>query len=192
MKLQFDDYDSLLIWLYVEISDFFAQTELPLYTMRFSPNAVPYFTDAELLTCGIFAELIGSRDRKAGYRYIKTHYRSWFPALPCYEVYNRKLNRFHEALGYLYKLFVRKYGWADQAIAMIDTQPIEVCQPQHANNSKTAQPFVSKGYCAAKKKYYIGAKLQIIAQGRRHKLPFPTEFALASASIHDLEIASKV
>ena len=63
MKLQFDDYDSLLIWSYVEISELFAQTELPLYTMKFSPNAVPYFTDAELLTYGLFAELIASRDR---------------------------------------------------------------------------------------------------------------------------------
>ena len=41
MKLQFVDYNILLIWLYVEISNFFAQTELPLYAMRFSPNAVP-------------------------------------------------------------------------------------------------------------------------------------------------------
>ena len=75
MKLQFDDYDSLLIWSYVE-------TQLPLYTMRFSPNAVPYSTDAELLTHGLFAELIASRDRKAGYRYIKMHYLRWFQALP--------------------------------------------------------------------------------------------------------------
>jgi len=85
----------------------------------------------------------------------------------------------------------KKYGVANQALAMIDTAPIEVCQPQHSQRSKAAKPFVSKGYCAAKKKYYIGVKLQIIAQGREHKLPLPVEFAIASASIHDLDIAKK-
>ena len=99
-------------------------------------------------------------------------------------MYNRKLSRFHEGFGFLYKLFV-KYRPVDQAIAMSDIQPIDVCQLQHVKNSKTAQLFVSKGY-GATKKYYIGAKLHIITQGRRHKLPFPTEFALASAEIHDI------
>lgn len=57
MIMKIEDYDSLLIWLYLEISSLFAQSELPLYTLRFSNNASAYFTDAELLTCGIFAEL---------------------------------------------------------------------------------------------------------------------------------------
>lgn len=60
-----------------------------------------------------------------------------------------------------------------------------------SRNAKAAQPFVSKGYCATKKKYYVGAKLQIVAQARAHKLPLPVEFALASASIHDLNIAKE-
>jgi len=159
--------------------------------MRFSPNHVPFFTDAELFTCGIFAELVKSQDKKSGYEYIKKHYGQWFPALPCYEVYNRKLNKFHEAFAYIYQSIRSKYGHANQPVAMIDTAPIEVCQPQHSNKSNAAQPFVSKGYCAAKKKYYVGAKLQIVAQARAHKLPLPIEFALASASIHDLEIAKE-
>lgn len=72
---------------------------------------------------------------------------------------------------------------------MIDTAPIEVCQAHHAYHAKAARPFVSKGYCAAKKKYYIGAKLQIVAQARTQPLPFPFEFSLASALFHNLTIA---
>ncbi len=121
----------------------------------------------------------------------KKHYHQWFPQLPTYEVYNRKLNKSYEAIGYIYKAIRRKYGQAERPVAMIDTASIEVCQAQHSHNSKVAQPFVSKGYCAAKKKYYISAKLQIVAQGRTHKLPLPLEFALAFASIHDLVIAKE-
>jgi len=189
MVIHFNDRDSLLIWLYVEISNLFSQTELPLYTARFSNNFVPLFTDAELLTCAVFAQVVGFRNKKDGYIYIRDHYAQWFPTLPCYEVYNRKLNKFSEAIRYIYKSIARKYGLANGLYAMIDTEPIEVCQPQHSQHSKAAQPFVSKGYCAAKKKYYIGAKLQVMAMARINKLPFPFEFALASASMHDLEIA---
>ena len=191
MKMKFDDHDSLLIWLYVEISGLFSQSKLPLYTTRYSNNHVPFFTDAELFTCGIFAELVRGKDKKAGYAYIKEHYQGWFPQLPCYEVYNRKLNKYYEAFAYIYKIMRRKYGHANQGLAMIDTAPIEVCQAQHSRKSKAAQPFASKGYCPAKKKYYVGAKLQIVAQGRARKLPFPIDFALASASFHDLDIAKE-
>jgi len=189
MSFKFNDRDSILIWLYVEISELFQQTELALYTTRFSNNDTPLFTDAELFTCSVFAEVVGHKTKKDGYKYIKHHYYDWFPTLPCYEIYSRKLNKYSEALRYIYKAFAHKYGKVNGRYAVIDTEPIEVCQPQHAQYSMAAQPFVSKGYCAAKKKYYIGAKLQIVAQDRKNKLPFPYEFALASASFHDLEIA---
>ena len=100
-ELKFDDSESLLIWLYLEISELFSQSELPLYTRRFSPNHVPFFTDAELFTCGTFAELIRGKDKKVGCDYIKKHYHDWFPQLPSYAVYNRKLNKFYEALIYI-------------------------------------------------------------------------------------------
>lgn len=191
MKLKFADHESLLIWLYLEICDLFRQSELPLYTERLSNNNVPFFTDAELFTCCIFAELMGCKDKKHGYKYIKRHYHTWFPQLPTYEVYSRKLNKYYEALAYTFKILSKKYGEANQSFAIIDTAPIEVCQPQHSRNSKAAQPFVSKGYCPAKRKYYIGAKLQAVAQARIQKLPFPVEFSLASASFHDLTIAKE-
>jgi hypothetical protein len=190
MKLKFDDRDLVLIWLYVEIDQLFAQTELPLYTERLSNNAHPNFTDAELFTCAIFAELMKCIDRKTGYSYLKHHYHEWFK-LPGYEVYNRKLNKYHEALTYIFSALQAKYGQADQPFAIIDTEPIEVCQPQHSRRAKAAKPFVSKGYCPAKKKYYVGAKLQIIAQGRSHMLPFPAEYYVATASLHDLDIAKE-
>ena len=189
MNLKNIDRDSLLIWLYSEITDYYQQTELALFTARFSNNYKPVFTDAELLACATFTEILGFQNKKNGYKYLKSHYHSWFPFLPCYEIYNRKLNKFSDAIRYIFKIIVRKYGTNNKRYILIDTEPIEVCQPQHSQHSKAAQPFVTKGYCAAKKKYYIGAKLQVVAQARYNKLPFPFEFDLATASLHDLDIA---
>lgn len=191
MNLKNIDRDSLLIWLYIEISEYYNQSELSLFTARFSNNYRPYFTDAELLACATFTEILGLKTKKEGYNYLKSHYSDWFPFLPCYEIYNRKLNKFSAAIRYIYNVIVHKYGTVNKRHAVIDTEPIEVCQPQHSQHAKAAQPFVSKGYCAAKKKYYVGAKLQVVAQARDYKLPFPFEFALATAATHDLDIAKE-
>lgn len=188
MKIKFDDTDDLLIWLYIFIDNLFKQTELSLYTMRLSNNNQPYFTDTELFTCAIFAELMGCKHKKAGYDYLRKHYLSWFPQLPVYEVYNRKLNHFHEAMAYIFKMLTIRYAASSEPIAQVDTAPITVCQAQHAAHSKVAQPLVSLGYCAAKKQYYIGVKLQIIAQYRKGLLPFPIDYHLDTAAVHDLTI----
>lgn len=59
MDLKFDDdHESLLIWLYLEISEFVRQLEFDLSPLRLSNTNVPLFTDAELFTCCIFAELM--------------------------------------------------------------------------------------------------------------------------------------
>ncbi|MCG3158232.1 MAG: hypothetical protein DKINENOH_04873 [bacterium] len=54
MQLCQDDPDTVLVWLYVLLENFFAQTELSLFTERFSNNRLPYFTDAELYASAIF------------------------------------------------------------------------------------------------------------------------------------------
>jgi len=71
----------LLIWLYLEISELFSQSELPLYTLKFSLNHIPFFTDAKLFTCGIFAELVMGKDKKAGYGYINITGFRLYPAM---------------------------------------------------------------------------------------------------------------
>ena len=191
MKIEFSDTDELLIWLYVFIDNLFQQEELSLYTNRLSNNCFPFFTDVELFTCAIFAELMGYRSKKDGYKYIRRHYLSWFPKLPKYEVYNRKLNKFHEAFAYIFKRIRESYTYCCEAIGQIDTAPIIVCQAQHSTNSKAAQPFVSKGYCTAKKQYYIGVKLQIISQNRKNLLPLPIDYHIETAAKHDLDIAKQ-
>jgi hypothetical protein len=191
MKYKFEDVDSLLIWLYLTIDSMNTQTELPLYTERFSNNRIPHFSDNELFTCAIFSEMLGFHTKKSGYDYIKRHYQSWFPLLPSYEVYSRKLNKFNEALGYIFRVICKRYFPNNSKAAVIDTAPIVVCKAQHSAKSKVGKPFVDKGYCASKKMYYTGVKLQVIAGLQEKTLPFPFDYEIQSASTHDLDIAKQ-
>jgi len=189
MQLSLDDPDGILIWLYDKLDQLFAQTELPLYTERFSNNAVPDFTDAELFTTAIFPILMGYPIKKDGHRYVRRHYHRWFPKLPTYEVWNRRLNHEHEALAYLFHVMLKSFAAHLGHQFIVDTFPVSVCQAQHASGSRAAQPFVSKGYCAAKKKYYIGAKVEILAAPRPGQLPMLGGYFIATAKTHDLKIA---
>lgn len=191
MKTNFSDVDSFLVWLYLTIDNMNTQTELALYTERFSNNCVPHFTDTELFTCAIFTEMLGCHSKKSGYDYIKRNYQSWFPFLTVYEVYSRKLNKFQEALAYIYKVICNRYFPYNGNEVVIDTAPIVVCKQQHSAKSKTGKPLVNKGYCASKKMYYNGVKLQVIAQLRNNILPFPFDYEIESASVHDLTIAKQ-
>jgi hypothetical protein len=150
---------------------------------------LPYFTDAELFTSALFPMLMGYSIRKEGYRYLCRHYRSWFAALPTYEVWNRRLNRDHEALAYLFNLILRHFAPQVSTEFVVDTFPVVVCQAQHSYDSRAAKPFVSKSYCAAKKKYYVGAKVEIVTAKRPGQLPIPFGYFIATAKTHDLPLA---
>lgn len=189
MEIKFENIDHLFIWLFIFIDDLCQQTELQFITVRLSNNHYTHFSDSELFTCAIFAELLGCKTKKDGYKYIKRHYLAWFPNLPVYEVYNRKLNKHVDAIAYIFKMINRTFNLSNERVAQIDTAPITVCQAQHSNKARAAKPLVSKGYCAAKKKYYVGVKLQVVAQNRKHKLPIPINFHIETAATHDLEIA---
>jgi hypothetical protein len=191
MKLEFQDLDSLLIWLFVFIDDMFAQTELPLYTERFSNNKVQFFSDNELFTISIFTHMIGYHKKIDGYKYIKHHYAQWFPDLPTYSIYSRKLNKFHEALTYIYKIILKRYFPLNIKDTVIDTMPVIICQQQHSSKASVAKPIATKGYCAAKNIYYHGIKLQIIGNLVNKKLPIPIDYEIESAHIHDLTIAKQ-
>lgn len=190
MFLSLNDPDTLLVWLYTVLDAFFGQTELPFYTDRFSNNQVVPFSDAELFTTAIFPVLMGYSEKKLGYHYLCRHYRQWFPLLPTYEAWNRRLNRNVEAWQYLYTLVLLKFAPPQRVHEfVVDTLPITVCQAQHAAKSKAAQPFVSKGYCRAKKKYYVGVKVQLLAGFEGPGLPTPRSYIVETAKDHDLPIA---
>ncbi len=172
MFLSLDDPDTVFVWLYSLLDGFNQQTNLSLYTERFSNNQVVPFSDIELFATAIFPVLMGYSEKKQGYRYVYRHYRHWFPSLPTYEAWNRRLNQSVDAWQYLYSLVLRQFAPPQPVHEfVVDTLPISVCQAQHSRKTTAAQPFVSKGYCKAKKKYYVGAKVQLLAGFQAPGLP---------------------
>jgi len=82
--------ETKLIELFLLICDFY-DNQLVLKHQRLS-NFKPRFTDQELLTIFIFGHLQGFTTQRHIYDYFARHWRHWFPALPSYQAFNRRLH----------------------------------------------------------------------------------------------------
>jgi len=66
-----------------------------------------------------------------------------------------------------------------------------LAQNGFAYNARVAREMASVGYCAAKKTYFHGVRLHVIASRRFAQLPNPSQIWLCEASYHDLTAAKE-
>ena len=88
-----------LIALYLQVCRAY-DTEPDLKYQRLS-NFRPRFTDEELVTVYLFGHMQGFSQQRRIYDYIRRHWRAWFPCLPSYQAFNRRLNSLAPAFEHL-------------------------------------------------------------------------------------------
>jgi len=127
---------------------------------------------------------------KRCYEFIVDYYGDWFPELPSYQTYNKRLcflaDAFREFAGILLGVLGLDSSHAD---FIYDSMPIVVAGSARSGRAKVAAEFCSKGYCASKDMWYYGSKLHIIAQANHKAMPTPTLMQISKASEHDRKIA---
>lgn len=175
-----------LITIYLLICRFYNNEPLLKY-QRLS-NFKPIFTDEELLTVYLFGHIQGMTEQKQIYNYIQNHWKNWFPFLPSYQAFNRRLNEINTAFELLIeKLLSEKLANLLQGSEkIIDSLPIMLARGSRSGFASVARDVADKGYCASKSLYYYGVKLHSIVWRQIEKLPVPEKFFLTSASKHDL------
>jgi IS5 family transposase len=178
--------ENKLIELYLLICRLY-DTEAVLKHQRLS-NFKPTFTDEELLTMYIFGHLQGHTTHRRIYDYVVDHWREWFPALPSYQAFNRRVNELAPAFELLINQQLTSAGRHVEATAdrLIDSLPIMLARGTRANRGRVARQLADTGFCATKQIHYRGVKLHLIAARRSRRLPLPERLALTRASHHDL------
>jgi hypothetical protein len=179
--------ETQLIELYLLICTFYDKQQI-LKHQRLS-NFKPRFTDQELLTMYLFGHLQGHTTQRRIYDYFAHHWREWFPALPTYQAFNRRLQQLTAAFDLLIdeNLFAAGEREAlSSADRLIDSLPVMLAVGTRANRARVARQLADVGFCAAKQVHYCGVKLHVLAARRRSKLPLPERLFLSPASQHDL------
>lgn len=163
-------------------------THPALKAQRMSNNHRPRFTDQEVMTVYLFGHLQGHFTQRRTYDYTSGHWRAWFPDLPSYQAFNRRLNRLSAAFALLLQdrlaeAATRLAGGPDR---LLDSLPVMLAKGARSASAKVAREVASKGYCASKRLYYHGVKLHLLARKRYRRLPVPESLVLTKAAVHDL------
>jgi hypothetical protein len=163
-----------------------------LKMQRFSNNQNPAFTDQEMVTVYLWGHFQGHTQLSKLYRYIAEHWRAWFPELPSYQAFNRRLNDFCDLWEVLLNALWPPLWVGLPADRVLDSLPVMLAVRGRSRRAKVARAHANQGYCATKKMYYHGVKIHLLARRRPGTLPSPEELAITEASRHDLPVLQEI
>ena len=167
---------------------------LQVKTQRLSNNRLPQFTDEEMITVYLWGIMQRQFEVKAIDHYTRMHLLDWFPKLPSYQAFSRRLCElapaFESLAGELISaLFNPGVSNAD---LLVDSMPVIVSKGRRSRSAKVARMLCSKTYCASRDEWYYGIKLHALAASCPQALPLPCAVAVTTASEHDLPCARQI
>ena len=181
-----------LISLYYYVCQLYDE-ELHAHCFRHTKNGVePSFTDQEVITLFLFLTFTyRPRYMKDMHKIAQDAYLDWFPDLPCYERFVKRINRISSVLGLIVndlckvrlKQIIGKDKLCDEHWLLTDSFPIVSC----AGNRKgvVAPELTDRGYNSTKRMHFWGVKVHVIAYKTRGHLPVPVQLWVSQASEHD-------
>lgn len=130
---------------------------------RRSPNRTPVFSDSEVITLALVAELAGYDSCHSWWAYVAKNYRYLFPRLCDRTRYERRLHQLRPAIEQFrqHLLFLLNADLSD--LRVVDSFPVSVCHLRRLASS--SQPFdysATVGYCAAKKEFFYGFRVHVV------------------------------
>jgi hypothetical protein len=151
-------------------------------------NFKPRFSDQELITIYLFGHLNGLYQKKAIYRFTCNYWAKWFPDLPSYQAFNRRLNLLESAFHRIGATLLEtlRDGQAAEIDHLIDSMPVMLAKGSFSRRASVAREVANIGYCAAKRLHFHGVRLHFINSRRSGLLPLPVHIWLREASVHDL------
>jgi hypothetical protein len=178
-----------LIELYCAVCHHYNNT-LVAHAQRLSNNFSPKFTDEECITILIWGIYNQKLDVKRCHEFVTDYYGDWFPTLPEYHGFNKRVNYLSDTFKAFADILLSGLGLDGTHTDFIyDSMPVVVAGSARSGRAKAAKELCSKGYCASKKMWYYGVKLHTIAQCNHKAMPTPSVMQISKASEHDRPIA---
>jgi len=152
-------------------------------------NFKPVFTDEELMTVYLFGQLNEKFNHRQIHGFIQEYWLDWFPNLPSYQAFNRRLNlltdNFQTLFAYLLAA-AQNDQKAPSADYLIDSMPVMLAVGTRAKRGRVALEIAKTGFCATKQINFHGVRLHLIGNRQAGTLPTPSRIWLREGNIHDL------
>jgi len=179
-----------MIHLYCTVCHHYSTT-LVAEAQRLSNNFRPKFTDEECITAYLFGIAEGKFEVKAIHKFISEYWAEWFPSLPRYQNFNRRINFLASAFQMLYGLLLTDHENNQNLAHVLDSMPIMVANQKRSKIAKAAKGLCTKGFCSSKNLYYYGVKLHALGQKQYQTLPKMRMLRITSASENDITVAKE-
>lgn len=131
-----------LIKLYCTICQYY-NTTLSEIAKRLSNNFCPKFTDEECITIYVFGIIEQKFEVKSIYKFIKEYYHDWFPNLPSYQAFNKRICNLADVFIRLADLIIDEIGVnPDISTFLLDSMPIVVANQKRSRVQVPLKVFV--------------------------------------------------
>ncbi len=152
-------------------------------------NFKPVFSDEEIITIYLFGQLNEKFNHRQIYNLIDDYWHSWFPDLPSYQAFNRRLNlltdNFQALFAYLLHSIQQRHNSFSQDY-LIDSMPIMLASGTRSKRGRVAPEIAKTGFSAVKQTHFHGVRLHLIANRRIAALPLPIQIWIKEGNVHDL------
>jgi len=179
--------ENTLIQLYLLVCQIYDK-QCSLKYQRLS-NFKPVFSDEEIITIYLFGQLNEKFNHRQIYNFIQAYWLDWFPALPSYQAFNRRVNLLRDNFE---SLFAHLLGSLSQhrrdatADYLIDSMPIMLACGTRSKRARVALEIAKTGFSATKQINFHGVRLHLFASRRSGSLPLPAKIWLKEGNVHDL------
>ncbi len=153
----------------------------PTYFRR-SPNANPVYSDSEVVTLALVAELNGYDSRLSWWDYVNKNYRHLFPRLCDRTRYGRRLARLRVAIEQMRRHLLFRLNADLSQLRVVDSFPLSVCHLRRvAGSTRPFEYAASFGYCAAKKESFYGFRVHLVTDATG----VVVGYVLSAGHVHD-------
>jgi hypothetical protein len=180
-------------WQHQLVSDYMVIDQclqsLPEDTVNFQGKN--QFSDTEILAVYFWGMRNGHRTVKSIHIFADCYLKTWFPNLPGYQQFVKRLNQLADVLELVFAVVSLGLD-ANVVSAAFDSMPVVLAGARRSNRAKVAQDLCSKGYCASKKMWYYGVKLHLVINADKNRAPYTIVLGdFTAASTHDIEFLKK-
>jgi len=183
------DFVDLCTYVYVVTDEVYQRAVAP-YDTRPGPHAG--FTDSELLTVSVVAELVGLDAETRCLAYLRRNHPALFPRLPERSRYNRRRRQLAEVTnrlrGAIMARLWRVLEEEGRDLCAIDSVPVPVVGFHHARHDHRWYGEAAYGRVASKKQTVYGFKLHLLISASGLIL----DFALVAANEADGTLAEQL
>lgn len=152
------------------------------------PGPESEFSDSEVMTLAIVAELAEMDEEKAFLKYVRRNHSPLFPKLPHRTRYNRRRRQLAGAVNEIRHRVLWCLPVNLAAYWLIDSLPVPVVAFHRAPQTRHWLGWADFGRVASKQQTMFGFKLHFLVTEQG----FIVDFVLAAASHHDVTLAEQI